>query len=307
MTTENNGDRVKRALVKLHVSIVLAGFTGLFGRLVTLNEIDLAWYRLLFTGLIVLVFVGLPRVGWRKFFQILLCGAMLGIHWMLFYGSIKASNISIGVICFAMVGFFTAFVEPLMFRTRVVWSEVLYSLITVAGLLCIFSFDSRYRTGIIIGMLSSAMCAVYATYNKKINDDVPSRTMLLYQMMGGLLGISLSIPVYLYFFPTDQAVMVLPQGSDLWWLLCLSLFCTVGLYLLQIMALRDLSAFTVNLTNNLEPCYTIAIAFVFFGEAREVNASFYVGITMVLASVLLQTWATMRASRRKQKTVAEKE
>lgn len=297
---KTNGGDVKSALIKLHASILLAGFTGLFGRLITLNEVDLTWYRLLFTGLILMVFVGLPRVGWRKFMQILLCGALLGIHWMLFYGSIKASNISIGVVCFALVGFFTALVEPLMFRRSIVWSEILFSLITVAGLLCIFSFDSRYRVGILIGTMSSAVCAVYATYNKKINGDVPTRTMLLYQMLGGLLGVTAVIPVYTHFFPTGQPIMVIPEGADLWWLLCLALFCTVGLYLLQIMALRDLSAFTVNLTNNLEPCYTIVLAFVFFGEAREVNAAFYVGITMVLMSVLLQTVKTIRGNRARQ-------
>ena len=59
---------------------------------------------------------------------------------------------------------------------------------------------------------------------------------------------------------------------------------------LQIQALKKLSAFTVNLTYNLEPCYTILLAFIFFGEARELNFSFYVGIVLVVLSVLLQTW-----------------
>jgi drug/metabolite transporter (DMT)-like permease len=89
-------------------------------------------------------------------------------------------------------------------------------------------------------------------------------------------------------------VLVIPEGSNLWWMLCHALFCTVGMYLLQIQALRSLSAFTVNLTYNLEPCYTIIIAFIAFGEAREVNFSFYVGIALILTSVLLQTWRALR-------------
>ena len=90
-------------------------------------------------------------------------------------------------------------------------------------------------------------------------------------------------------------MLVFPTGSDLWWLLCLALFCTVGLYMLQIIVLRKLSAFTVNLTYNLEPCYTILIAFIAFGEARELNASFYIGIALVILSVVLQS---IRATRR---------
>ena len=109
----------------------------------------------------------------------------------------------------------------------------------------------------------AATCSLYAIPNKRVSENVKSRTMI-------------------------------PEGVNLWWLLCLSLFCTAGLYLLQIIVLKQLSAFTVNLTYNLEPCYTILIA---FGEARELNAAFYVGIGMVILSVGLQTIRTMKNKR----------
>lgn len=278
-----------KAFIQLHLSVFLAGFTGLFGKLITLNEVDIVWYRMFFTSLILLVFTGLPRVGWKKFLQIAGCGALLGLHWMLFYCSIKASNVSIGVVCFALVGFFTAIFEPMIFRRRVSWAELLLSLITVAGLLCIFSFDARYRYGISIGVVSSAACALYAICNKKVSVGVRSRTMLMYQMSGGIFGVSIIIPFYLMVFPTGQDVIVIPAGSNLWWMLCHALFCTIGMYLLQIQALKQLSAFTVNLTYNLEPCYTILLAFLFFGEVRELNLSFYAGIALVILSVVLQT------------------
>ena len=279
----------RKGFIQLHLSVMLAGFTGLFGRLITLNEVDIVWYRMLFTSAILLVFTGIPRVGWRKFVQLCGCGALLGIHWILFYGSIKASNVSIGVICFSLIGFFTAVFEPMINRRRVSWVELLFSLITVAGVLCIFSFDARYRYGIAIGVVSSAVCALYAICNKRVSVGVRSRTVLMYQMSGGLMVVSAVIPVYLLFFPSEQPVMVVPDGSNLWLMLCHSLFCTVAMYLLQIQALKRLSAFTVNLTYNLEPCYTIALAFLLFGEGREINFSFYLGIALIVVSVLLQT------------------
>ena len=126
-------NETQRGFIQLHLSVLLAGFTGLFGRLITLNEVDIVWYRMLFTSCILLVFTGLPRVGWRKFLQLCGCGALLGLHWMLFYGSIKASNVSIGVICFSLIGFFTALFEPIIFKKRFSGLEFLFSLITVAG------------------------------------------------------------------------------------------------------------------------------------------------------------------------------
>ena len=95
-------NETRKGFIQLHLSVLLAGFTGLFGRLITLNEVDIVWYRMLFTTCILLVFTGLPRIGWRKFLQLCGCGALLGFHWILFYGSIKASNVSIGVICFSL-------------------------------------------------------------------------------------------------------------------------------------------------------------------------------------------------------------
>lgn len=285
---------LRKAFVQLHLSVVLAGFTGLFGKLITLNEATLSWYRLFFTTVILLVFTGLPKIGFKKFLQIAGNGTLLGLHWMLFYASIKASNVSIGVVCFASIGFFTSIFEPLIFHRRIAWAELLLALITIMGLVCIFSFDSRYRTGIIIGIISAATCSLYAITNKKVSANVKSRTMLVYQMAGGLIGVSIIIPFYLAIYPSAQPVMVIPEGSNLWWLLCLSLFCTAGLYLLQIIVLKQLSAFTVNLTYNLEPCYTILIAFIAFGEARELNASFYIGISMVILSVLLQSLRALR-------------
>ena len=284
----------RRGFIQLHLSVLLAGFTGLFGRLITLNEVDIVWYRMLFTSLILLVFTGLPRVGWHKFLQLCGCGALLGVHWMLFYGSIKASNVSIGVICFSLIGFFTALFEPLIYKRKISWVELLFSLITVAGVLCIFSLDARYRYGIMIGIASSAVCALYAICNKKASVGVRSRTVLMYQMSGGLIMVSAIIPFYLMVFPSLQPVVVIPQDSNLWFMLCHALFCTVGMYLLQIQALKRLSAFTVNLTYNLEPCYTIILAFLIFGEGREINFSFYIGITLILLSVLLQTMRAMK-------------
>ena len=282
-------DETKKGFIQLHLSVMLAGFTGLFGRLITLNEVDIVWYRMLFTSAILLVFTGLPRIGWRKFMQLCGCGALLGFHWILFYGSIKASNVSIGVICFSLIGFFTALFEPMIFKKRFSGLEFLFSLITVAGVLCIFSLDARYRYGIAIGVASSAVCALYAICNKKASVGVRSRTVLMYQMSGGLVAMTAIIPVYLFFFPCQQPVVVIPEGSNLWFMLCHSLFCTVGMYLLQIQALKRLSAFTVNLSYNLEPCYTIILAFLIFGEGREINFSFYIGIALILFSVLLQT------------------
>lgn len=281
---------MKEAFIKLHISIVLAGFTGLFGKLITLNEGLLVWYRMLITAvLLFLILWGsgrLRRTSFREILKIAGTGMLLGLHWVFFYGSIKAANVSIGVVCFSLVGFFTACLEPLVIRRRMLFKEVLFSLITVAGILLIFQFDMRYRTGIIIGVISSALAALFTITNKKVGTVHSSSTMLLYEMIGGFLGLSCLLPFYLYYFPVEN---LLPDVHNLLYLLLLALVCTIGLYLLQIQVLKTISAFTVNLSYNLEPIYSILLAMLFFDEAKELNPAFYAGLALILLSVLMQT------------------
>lgn len=288
---------MRSTFIKLHLSILLAGFTGLFGKLITLNEGLLVCYRMLFAALILLFILWvsgkLKRVAPREVLRIAGTGCLLALHWVFFYASIKQANISIGVICFSLVSFFTAWLEPLIYRRRLSLKELLFSLITVCGILLIFRFDTRYQTGILLGIVSSALAALFTITNKKVGANHAATTMLLYEMIGGGLLLIGLMPLYLHFFPVAS---IFPDSSDLLWLFALSFFCTIGLYLLQIEVLQSISAFTVNLSYNLEPVYSIILAMLFFGEARELTFAFYIGLGLICLSVLLQTKYAFRPS-----------
>ncbi|MDH6305949.1 drug/metabolite transporter (DMT)-like permease [Parabacteroides sp. PF5-5] len=306
---------MRQAFIKLHISILLAGFTGIFGKIITLNEGLLVWYRMLITAIIMLLVLFTPpnplkgglekrpsfppfrgsggESGGGMSFRMFGVGALLALHWVFFFGSIKASNVSIGVICFALTGFFTALLEPLMNKRRISLKEVAFSLITLLGILLIFHFDARYRTGILLGIVSALLAALFTITNKQLGKEYPSSVMLLYEMIGGFLLLSFLMPFYLYFFPTES---IIPTGKDFLYLLVFSVFCTALLYLLQIDVLKTISAFTVNLSYNLEPVYSIIIAMLFLGEAKELNLYFYIGLGLIILSVLLQSWNVWRTS-----------
>lgn len=278
---------------------MIAGTTGIFGRLITLNEGLLVWYRMMFAALVLflllLISKKLRAIPWREVMKIAGVGLLLGFHWVLFYGSIKASNISVGVVCFSLVGFFTAFLEPLINRHRISIQEVLFSLLTLLGILLIFHFDTHFRLGITLGILSSALAALFTITNKRVGRRHSSHTMLLYEMIGGCIGLSCCLPVYLHFFPVQS---IFPGTSDLIYLLLLASVCTIGLYLLQIQVLQTVSAFTVNLSYNLEPVYSIILAILFFGEAKELNLAFYLGLAVIILSVIMQTLSVLRSRKR---------
>ena len=290
-------DNRSRTLVVLHLAVFLAGWTGVFGRLISLGGFPLVWYRIIVSVTVLLAVMAatgkLHRVSRAEFFRIAGCGCLLALHWVAFYASIQASNVSVGVACIATSCFFTAVLSPIINRKRISWTEVLISFISITGVLLIFSLDARYRLGIAIGLLSAAICSLFAILNVNVARETSqdNATMLLYELVGGGILLTLLIPFYPLIAPGAE---VLPGTMDWIWLLLLGALFTVLPFLLQLQALRHLSAFTVNLAYNLEPLYSIVIAAILFGELREVGVSFWIGVTLIIISVLIQTWRVER-------------
>jgi drug/metabolite transporter (DMT)-like permease len=288
---------MRRPYLFLHTAVILAGFTGIFGKLIQLNEGLLTWYRILIASLalfILLLITGTPhpKTGKEKL-QIGLTGWIITIHWLFFYGSIKYSNVSIGVVCYALTSCFTALLVPLINKKRFILSELLLSVLTIGGIGLIFHFDTTHQTGIILGVISSLFAALFTIYNEKLVQKYDTKVVNFYEIFGGTLGLTLLMPLYLHYFPTDY---LFPDLKDGIYLLILALVCTVGLYMLFAEALKKIPAFTVNLTFNLEPVYAIVLAFLIFKEAHEVNIYFYIGLALVMLSVLLQTWLSVSRS-----------
>ncbi|MBC7903046.1 MAG: DMT family transporter [Gemmatimonadaceae bacterium] len=281
---------MKKSFLRLHAAIFLAGFTGILGRLITLNEGLLVWYRMLFSAvalwLIALFYKKLQTISHADKLRIAGIGFIAALHWLTFYASIKYSNVSVALVCFSAVGFFTAVIEPLIFRKKFVIAELGLGLLVIAGIFIIFQFDTRYKTGIVIGVVSAMLAALFPILNRPILQRVTAETLTTWEITGGFLCLTLIMPFYLYLFPVAT---ILPTQSDFFWLLFLALFCTVLAFQLSALALQKLSAFTVNLSYNLEPVYGILLAFVIYAENRELGISFYAGITLIVLAVVLQT------------------
>ncbi|MFL9484250.1 DMT family transporter [Chitinophagaceae bacterium LWZ2-11] len=286
---------MKRALILLHLSVLLAGFTGVFGRLISLNEGLITWYRLFFSGIILLLIMlfsnRLKKISIKNVIRIGSAGCLLGLHWVFFYGSIKYSNISLGVVCFSLCSFFTAILEPIINKRKFAIQELLLSGLTLCGIILIFGLDATHRTGIILGVISSILVALFTISNERLTKKFETRTITLYEMIGGCIGLSILMPLYLYFFPVDS---LLPSSKDLGYLLLLSLFCTVLMYLMITEALSKVSAFTVNLSFNLEPLYSIILAILLYHENKEFTWAFYIGLGLIITSVLLQMFRVTR-------------
>ncbi len=290
---------MKKAFLQLHTAVFLAGFTAILGKLIGLNEGLLVWYRLLLTvislWLILFFKKKLLLIPLAEILKIFGVGFIVALHWVTFYGSVKYGNVSIAVVCISGAGFFTAFFDPLLSNRRIALTEVLLGALAIAGIYIIFDFHPQYKTGIIFGIIAAIGNALFPIFNKKLLERHSPETLTLYEMGGGLLSLSIMVPLYLHFFP---AVYYLPAPADWLWLLILALACTVLSFDLQLNALKKVSAFTANLTYNLEPVYGIVLAFLFFHENESLDVHFYMGVGLIMLAVVLQTANILYTKRR---------
>jgi len=281
---------MKKAFLQLHIAVFLAGFTGILGRLITLNEGMIVWYRLLFTAVTMWILFGLMKKLQKiPFIDIL---KITGVG---FYGSIKYSNVSVALVCFSAISFFTALFEPLILKKKINWLELLLGLVTLSGIYIIFHFDTRFKTGIVIGLISAVLASLFPIYNREFLKRINVETMLTWQQTGGFLVLSLLLPFYLQQFPIENFI---PDRENIGWLLVLAWFCSVIAFQLSANALKKLSAFTVNLTYNLEPVYGILLAFAVYNENQYLSKWFFVGFAIIAVALLIHVYLLFRVERK---------
>lgn len=281
----------RKAYYILHLCVFIWGFTAILGNLISLQETVLVWYRMGITAISLLILPDLWRnlkgFTYNQLIQIAGVGIIVAFHWITFYGAIKYANVSVALTCMAMVSLFTAFFEPFFFKTTIKKSEVLMGLAIIPAMYLIFYFNGQFITGLILGIISAFLAAVFSVINRKLVTRHEPLSITFLELGIGFVFLSLTMPIYLQLFPST---LLLPTRSDIIYLLLLSIVCTAVPFTLSLRSLRHLSAFTANITINLEPVYGILLAMLFFKEHKELNTGFYAGAILIIIVVFVNAW-----------------
>ncbi|TXH77250.1 MAG: DMT family transporter [Lysobacteraceae bacterium] len=292
----------RAAWLQIHFCVLLWGFTAILGKLISLPSLPLVWWRML---IVVVLLLMLPRV-WRGLrlmtprlrWSYAGVGALVALHWLTFYASIKLSNASVGATCMALSSVFTALVEPLLTGRRISKRELLLGMAVLPGVaLVVGGVPDGMHAGIIVGACSALFVAFFSTLNKRLSDHGDALAVTAIELGGGTLLLSMLAPVTALLSPAfGDSPFVLPDLRDALYLLTLAVACTLVPFALSLVAMRPLSAFGINLAVSLEPVYAIVLAIVLLGEQRELSPQFYFGVAIILASVLIYPFL-MRPSR----------
>ena len=289
----------RRALLELHVCVVLWGFTAILGKLITLPAQALVWWRML---LVTLALACFPRV-WRGLAKIpprLIAvyagiGAVVAVHWLTFYGSIKLANASVAATCMALAPAVTALIEPVLTGARFERHNLLLGLLVIPGVaLVVGGIPGSMHLGFWVGVISAALASVYNLLNKRYLGHHDAMAVTWVELGAGFLVVAALLPTMGPFMGPAGGSVVLPSVQDGAWLLVLAILCTLIPFAVSLATLRHLSAFTAQLAINLEPVYAIGIAVLFLGEARELDGLFFLGVAIVLAAVFGHGWLQTR-------------
>lgn len=293
---------MRKSYLYLHTAVFLWGFTGIFARAIDLSEGILVWYRLFLTSIcwiiVAMVTKRVSRLPIKAVLEISFVGFLVAIHWLFFYGSIKYSNISVGMSCLAMIAVFSSFLEPMVTGRKFQWFEMALGLFAALGMFLIFEFNVQYRTGVILGLAAAFLGSYFTIRNKVLMARYNSETVTTYELCSGFIYLSLLMPLYLWIFPTEK---YFPLPQEWLMLIVFTVVCTVIPFNLSMKALRNLSAFTANLTINMEPVYGITLAFLIYHEQKELHPGFYAGTLIILLSVVAYMYLKFRESRKNRK------
>jgi drug/metabolite transporter (DMT)-like permease len=280
---------LNKNLLLLHITVFIWGFTAILGALISVSAYELVWYRMLIASISLMVYEyfwnkNKPKLAFKKQLILLGIGGIVALHWFFFYHSIKTSTISVALVCLSSTALFTSFMSPIFNKkTKISLVDLFIALLIIVGIIFIFSFETQYTEGIIYGLIASFCAALFTILNEIEVKDLPASTIGSYQMIGGFLCLS----AYLALTNHQHNYQFAISMSDFGYLVLLGTVCTALAYVTGVAVMKELSAYTVVLTTNLEPVYGIVLAVLIFGKRELMTAGFYQGAAIILLAVFV--------------------
>lgn len=289
-------------LILIHLVVIVWGYTGIMGRAITLSSTELVWYRLLIAFVSLGLFIWLlkrpvVKIDKKVFWKIVAVGAVVGLHWYAFFQSIKMSSVSIGIICLSTTTLHVSWLEPLMRKRRVSWVEVLLGVVIVFGISFILTVEFEHISAILVGLLAAFLAALFSVSNSVLVDKVPSSQLSFIELISGFVVMT---GILLFQGELNRDLFNV-SSENLGNLLFLGIICTSLAFIIAVDATKYLGAFTVSLSINLEPIYTMIMAVLLFPNEEVMDASFYLGSSIILAAVFFNGLWQYRTGRKERK------
>lgn len=272
----------------LHIIIFIWGFTAILGKFIEANAFVLVWYRVViaFVSLIlVLAILRKPlRIRSKRLqLQVLGVGNIVALHWLFFYLSIKESTASLAIICLATTTLHVAWLEPIVMKRKVLLAEWILGITIVLGIFLITQGENEGTNwlGIVYGLIAALMAAFFGTFNAYLVNKTDAAKITLYEMLSATVVMTIILGAFGDLTTNNLSISL----NDFLLLLFLGIVCTSVAFLVTVYITKFLGAFTVSLSINMEPIYTLGLAAWLLQEHKALTLQFYLGALIIVGAV----------------------
>lgn len=281
---------INKHYLLLHIIVFIWGFSPVLGRFINTDAYQLVWFRVLITVAVMFLYLKFTKqalkISSKHFLQLSGIGVIIMVHWLAFYGAIKASNISVTMVAFSTGTLFSSIIEPVFFKRQIRFYEVMIGLIIMGGIALIFSIETEYWLGIVLGIAAAFTSSLFGVFNGIMAHKLSPGIVSFYELSAALVSLSL----FLAFNGNFKPEFFVLDNYSIIGLLLLSLVCTVFPFIASVNLSKYISPYTIVLTVNLETVYGIIWAILFYNENKELKPTFYVGVLVILLAIFLNSY-----------------
>lgn len=278
------GNNKYKSIIELNIASIFVSTSGVLGRYIDLPVPTIIATRAILAGILIFLFC-----KWKKFdFNIkkvdrlvfLAGGLLMGIHWLTYFYTLKLSSVAVGMLLIFTYPIITAFLEPLILKTKFQKMHLLLGALVLVGIyFMIPDFIVKEYHVKVFGMgIFSAVCFSLRNIIMKAKSNTYNGSILMFYQ---LVIVSICLFPFLFILDNSGFVKQLPANF------LLALLTTAIGHTYYLYSLRKLSTTSVGIISGTQPIYGIILGIVFLKEYPETSTM--IGGGLILISVIIES------------------
>mgnify|MGYP001026169572 FL=1 len=276
-------------LMEINLAMFFIATSGALGRYVQLSVPVTIGTRAILAFIVLLLFCkwkGINlRVEKKDIPVVLLSGFLMGTHWITYFYALKLSTVAIGMLSIFTYPVITAFLEPLLLKTKFQLIHLLLAVLVLTGMYFLsptLDFENSYTIAIGFGVFSALAYALRNILLKQKVSKYDGSMLMVYQTL--IVGVLL-FP-FLFTVSPDE---ILGQWEAL---LALAVLTTAIGHTLFLMTFKHFNITTVSILSSIQPVYGILIGAIFLSEIPK--GTTILGGVLILSSVVIESIRSKR-------------
>ena len=273
-----------RHLLEINLAMLFVATSGSLGRYVKLTVPVAIGSRALLAFVALLLYCKWKgfnlRVDKKDIPVILLSGVLMGVHWVTYFYALKLSNVAIGMLSIFTYPVITAFLEPILLKTKFELMHLLLAFMVLTGMYFLsptLDFENSYTIAIGFGVFSAFAYALRNILLKKKVAKYNGSMLMTYQT--AIVGV-----ILFPFLFTVSADTIISQWEVL---VALAVLTTAIGHTMFLMTFKHFNITTVSILSSIQPVYGIIIGAFFLSEIPK--GTTILGGILILSSVVIES------------------